>query len=45
MVKGMGERAVRGEQGGELLCCKVKSTQHPKKKILGGSEAWVLETI
>lgn len=29
MAKGVEERAVRDEQGGQLLRCKVKSTQHP----------------
>lgn len=45
MVKGVGERAVRYEQGGHLLHCKDNPLISQKKEILGGSEAWVLEAV
>lgn len=45
MVKGVGERAVRYEQGGHLLHSKDNPPIIRKKEILDGSEAWVLETI
>lgn len=47
MVKGVGERALRYEQGGHLLHSKDNppTSRKKKKKILDGSEAWVLETI
>lgn len=45
MVKGVGERAVRYEQGGHLLLSKDNPLISRKKEILDSSEAWVLETI
>lgn len=44
MVRGVGERAVRYEQGGHLLHSKDNPPISRKKEILDDSE-WVLETI